>query len=173
MSDTPIRIRPATPPDAQTIADFNVAMAWETEHKRLDPATLRAGVERAIAQPDAARYFLAADAAGRVVGQLMITFEWSDWRNATFWWIQSVYVEPESRSQGIFRQLYRHVETLAKQAGACGLRLYVEKENAPAQQVYQRLGMADAGYLVFETDWSCGHARSETAPKPTASRNTG
>lgn len=153
MSDAPLLIRAATPADASTITHFNAAMALETEHKRLDPATLRAGVERAIAEPQGARYFL-ADAGGRVVGQLMITFEWSDWRNATFWWIQSVYVAPDFRSKGVFRQLYRHVEGLAKEAGACGLRLYVEKENARAQEVYRRLGMGDAGYLVFETDWS-------------------
>lgn len=139
--------------DAPTISEFNAAMALETEHKRLDPSTLRAGVERAIGRPEEARYFL-ADAGGRVVGQLMITFEWSDWRNAMFWWIQSVYVEPEYRSRGVFKELYRHVEGLAKEAGACGLRLYVEKENGRAQEVYRRLGMADAGYVVFETDWA-------------------
>ena len=153
MDPAPLLIRAATPADAETITAFNAAMALETEHKRLDPATLRAGVERAIDRPEEARYVL-ADAGGRVVGQLMITFEWSDWRNGMFWWIQSVYVEPAHRSRGVFRQLYRHVERAAREAGACGLRLYVEKQNAPAQEVYQRLGMADAGYLVFETDWS-------------------
>ena len=149
----PIQSRPAHPDDAATITAYNAAMALETEHKHLDPATLRAGVERAIAQPQGARYFL-ADLDSRIVGQLMITFEWSDWRNGMFWWIQSVYVHPDFRSRGIFKQLYRHIETLARQAGACGLRLYVERQNTPAQQVYRRLGMADGGYAVFETDWS-------------------
>ncbi len=84
----------------------------------------------------------------------MVTFEWSDWRNADFWWIQSVYVHPDFRSAGIFKALYRHVEALALEAGACGLRLYVERDNARAQEVYRRLGMVDSGYAVYETDWS-------------------
>jgi GNAT superfamily N-acetyltransferase len=128
-------------------------MAFETEHKRLDPAVLRAGVEGAIAGPASAQYYLAED-RGRVVGQLMVTFEWSDWRNADFWWIQSVYVHPDFRSRGIFATLYRHVERLARDAGACGLRLYVERDNAGAQSAYRRLGMTDSDYLVYETDWS-------------------
>jgi GNAT superfamily N-acetyltransferase len=148
-------IRPATHADAAIIADFNAAMALETEHKHLDPATLRAGVERAIQQPEAARYFL-AEIGGQVAGQLMITFEWSDWRNANFWWIQSVYVHPDSRARGVFKALYQHVEQLARQAKACGLRLYVERDNANAQEVYRRLGMENAGYFVFETDWTRG-----------------
>ena len=152
MSDA-TTIRGATPADAEVIAAFNAAMALETEHKRLDPAVLRAGVEGAIARPASAKYFL-AELEGRVVGQLMVTFEWSDWRNADFWWIQSVYVPPEFRSRGVFGGLYRHVERLARDAGACGLRLYVERDNAGAQAAYRRLGMADAGYLVYETDWS-------------------
>jgi ribosomal protein S18 acetylase RimI-like enzyme len=148
-----IHIRSARADDAAIIAEFNAAMALETEHKRLDSATLGAGVELAIAQPEGARYFL-ADMNNRVVGQLMVTFEWSDWRNGMFWWIQSVYVHPDFRSRGIFTQLYRHVENLAREAHACGLRLYVERENRSAQEVYRRLGMADAGYAVFEMDWS-------------------
>jgi ribosomal protein S18 acetylase RimI-like enzyme len=152
MNDA-VHVRSAAASDAGIIADYNAAMALETEHKTLDAATLRAGVERAIAQPEGARYFL-ADIAGQVVGQLMITFEWSDWRNGMFWWIQSVYVHPEFRSQGIFKALYLHVEGLAREAGACGLRLYVERDNAQAQEVYRRLGMGDSGYAVFEVDWS-------------------
>jgi GNAT superfamily N-acetyltransferase len=149
-----IRIRPATPDDAQVIADYNAAMAMETEHKRLAPATVRAGVERGIARPAEARYLVAEAEGGVVVGQLMVTFEWSDWRNGTFWWVQSVYVHPDYRGRGVFRALYQHVEGLARAAGACGLRLYVERENARAQDVYRKLGMADAGYAVFEADWS-------------------
>jgi ribosomal protein S18 acetylase RimI-like enzyme len=152
MNDS-MRIRGATAADAEVIASYNAAMALETEHKRLDLAVLRAGVEGAIRQPESAQYYL-ADVGGRVVGQLMVTFEWSDWRNADFWWIQSVYVHPDFRSRGVFKALYRHAETLARQAGACGLRLYVERDNTVAQAAYRRLGMTDAGYLVYETDWS-------------------
>jgi len=148
-----IQIRAAQPADAATLADYNAAMALETEHKTLDAATLRSGVERAILHSQAARYYL-ADIAGQVVGQLMVTFEWSDWRNADFWWIQSVYVRPDVRSRGVFKAIYQHVQTLARQAGACGLRLYVERDNLRAQQVYQRLGMRDSAYAVYETDWS-------------------
>ena len=152
MNDS-MRIRGATVADAEVIASYNAAMALETEHKRLDMAVLRAGVEGAIGRPEAAQYYL-ADIDGRVVGQLMVTFEWSDWRNGMFWWIQSVYVHPEFRSRGVFKGVYRHVEGLAREAGACGLRLYVELENEAAQEVYRRLGMKNAGYYVFEADWS-------------------
>ena len=136
------------------IADYNAAMALETEHKRLAPATVRAGVARGIANPAEACYFVAETEGGDVVGQLMVTFEWSDWRNGTFWWVQSVYVHPDHRARGIFKSLYQHVEQLARAAGACGLRLYVERDNARAQDVYRKLGMVDAGYAVFEADWS-------------------
>jgi GNAT superfamily N-acetyltransferase len=148
-----IHIRSATLADAPTLARYNAAMAIETEHKTLDPNLLSPGVEHAIVHSQAARYYL-ADIAGQVVGQLMVTFEWSDWRNADFWWIQSVYVHPDFRARGVFKYLYQHVEQLARQAGACGLRLYVERENTRAQEVYRRLGMTDSGYAVFETDWT-------------------
>ena len=155
-------IRPARLDDARVVADFNAAMALETEHKRLDPATLRAGVEHAIANPDVARYFL-AEVAGQIAGQLMLTMEWSDWRNATFWWIQSVYVRPEHRSRGVFKALYRHVEQLARARNdVCGLRLYVERQNATAQKVYAGLGMSDAGYVVYEVDWTKGHGAASS-----------
>jgi len=148
-----LMIRAAHPSDAGVIASFNAAMALETEHKQLDPALLCAGVEHAIAEPEAARYFV-AEVAGQIVGQLMVTMEWSDWRNGVFWWIQSVYVHPEFRRLGVFKALYRQVEQAARQRkNVCGLRLYVERENDHAQAVYQRMGMKDAGYLVFEVEW--------------------
>lgn len=150
----PLLIRPANPADVQTLADYNAAMALETEHKHLDPTKLLAGVRHAIDHAQSARYFV-AESAGRVVGQLMITTEWSDWRNANFWWIMSVYVHPDHRAAGVFKALYRHVHDLARQdPTACGLRLYVERDNQRAQQVYQKLGMTDAGYAVYEIDWS-------------------
>jgi ribosomal protein S18 acetylase RimI-like enzyme len=144
-----ITLRPARPADAQTLADFNAAMAWETEHLRLDPPTVLAGVRAALADPHKATY-LVADVAGQLAAQLMITHEWSDWRNGDIWWIQSVYVHPDFRRRGLFRLLYRHAATLAKQQGAAGLRLYVERENANAQRTYASLGMTTTHYLVME-----------------------
>jgi ribosomal protein S18 acetylase RimI-like enzyme len=151
---TPLLIRSATLDDAELIADYNAAIALETEHKVLDRVKLFAGVRHAIEHPEVARYFL-AEVDGRVAGQLMITTEWSDWRNANFWWIMSVYVHPDFRARGVFKALYRHVEERARaDAGVCGLRLYVERENGRAQEVYRRLGMRDAQYAVYEVDWS-------------------
>jgi GNAT superfamily N-acetyltransferase len=149
-----IRIRPAEGADAALLADFNAAMALETEGRTLDAATVRRGVEIGLSRPDYCRYHL-AELEGRVVGQLMITWEWSDWRAGMFWWIQSVYVVPGARGRGVFKALYRHVESMARGDGECrGLRLYVERHNASAQAAYARLGMRDAGYGVFEVDWS-------------------
>jgi ribosomal protein S18 acetylase RimI-like enzyme len=150
-----IRIRDALPEDREAIARSNEAMALETEHKTLDPEAVRLGVAAVLADPAHGRYFLAVNDAGSVVGQLMITFEWSDWRNGQFWWIQSVYVDPAARRQGVFKALYDHVEHLVRRTpGVCGLRLYVETDNVNAQRTYARCGMADAGYRVMEVDYS-------------------
>lgn len=160
-SDTPppgVRIREAVPGDAGWLADCAIAMALETEDKRLDPETVRAGVAAGIDDPAKARYFIAmrdraagADVLGEPVGTLMLTQEWSDWRNGGWWWIQSVYVVPEARRVGVFAALYRHVDALARAApGVVGLRLYVERGNAGARRTYAALGMRDAGYEVFE-----------------------
>lgn len=149
-----IPIRRATSRDSAIIADFNARMAEETERKTLDPATLDRGVAAALADGGPATYFV-AEADGRIVGQLMLTTEWSDWRNGTFWWIQSVYVPPEARGRGVFRALYQHVDRLArKTAGVCGLRLYVEQHNADAKATYERLGMTPSGHVLYEVDWS-------------------
>lgn len=158
----PLRIREAHAHDRDLLAQWAVAMALETEHKHLDEATVRAGVEAAIADPSKARYFVAVHeslVAGRETiaapaGTLMLTREWSDWRNGDWWWIQSVYVAPEHRRQGVFAALYRHVETLARGTpGVVGLRLYVERENVDAQRTYAALGMVDAGYAIFEAEF--------------------
>lgn len=142
--------RPARVEDAALIAAGNVAMALETEGRRLAPTTVRKGVEAVFRDPSLGRYFV-AEVAGRVVGQLMITFEWSDWRNASIWWIQSVYVHPDYRRRGIFRQLYRNLLDEARAAGkVAAIRLYVERDNAVAQQVYADLGLHDTGYHVWE-----------------------
>ena len=143
-------IRAATPADIETIASFNEAMATETEGKTLDPATIRAGVRGLFARQDLGFYIVAED-GGRIVGQLMITYEWSDWRDGVFWWIQSVYVRPEFRGKGVYRALHAHVRAMAKAAGGvCGFRLYVEKENAAAQATYRRLGMHETHYVLYE-----------------------
>lgn len=147
-------VRPARPADLETIAGFNVAMALEAEHKRLDRDTVRRGVAAALEDPAKGRYFI-AERDGRIVGQLMITYEWSDWRNGMFWWIQSVYVHPEARRSGVFKALFRHLEAQARsEAGVCGLRLYVEDGNTRAQDTYRRCGMTDGGYRVMEIDFS-------------------
>jgi GNAT superfamily N-acetyltransferase len=144
-------IREAVAADRDWLADCAIAMALETEHKRLDLETVRAGVATGIADPVRARYFVAAGADGIAIGTLMFTHEWSDWRNGDWWWIQSVYVMPALRRHGVFTALYRHVETLARATpDVIGLRLFVEIDNTTAQRTYAALGMDDAGYRIFE-----------------------
>jgi ribosomal protein S18 acetylase RimI-like enzyme len=142
-------IRSARPADADTIAEYNVAMARETESLDLDRATVGRGVRAALADPQKAIYFV-AEVDGRVVGQLMITHEWSDWRDGDIWWVQSVYVHPEHRKIGAFKALYRHAEQAARDAGAVGIRLYVDEHNEGAQAAYARLGMHVSSYKVME-----------------------
>ncbi len=162
---TAYRIRPALPGDLQWLAQCNAAMALETEDKPLDADTLRAGIAAALADAGKARYFIAmrdaslagAETIGMPVGTLMLTTEWSDWRNGDWWWVQSVYVMREHRRHGIYAALYRHVERLARGTdGVVGLRLYVEKENADAMATYVAMGMRDAGYRVFESEFAKG-----------------
>jgi GNAT superfamily N-acetyltransferase len=149
-----ISVRDATPHDAAVIADFNVRLAWESEGKQLDPAVVDRGVRLALIKPEMCRYFL-AEADGRIVGQTMITYEWSDWRAGVCWWIQSVYVVAEARRQGVFRALFEHIRQLAQESTeVCGLRLYVEQHNATALDTYRRLGMVATGHLLYELDWS-------------------
>lgn len=150
MPSSPIQIRPAKREEASHFVQFNQAMAWETEQLKLDDSMIRAGVEGLFAQPQYG-FYVAAEIDGVVAGGLMITFEWSDWRNKVFWWIQSVYVRPEFRGQGVYRALYEGVRNLAQESGSCcGFRLYVEKTNTIARQVYEKLGMEESHYLMFE-----------------------
>ena len=149
-------LRDARPSDATRIADFNIAMAQETEARELPEASIRPGVEAVLTDPGRGRYWVAESDDG-IVGQIMVTWEWSDWRNGTMWWIQSVYVEPAWRRRGVFTALYRHVESVARTSGdACGLRLYVEKDNTRALATYAALGMRDPGYRVMELDFQSG-----------------
>ena len=160
---TALRIRPAEAADCDLLAQWAQAMAFETEHKCLDPQIVHAGIAAGIADTGKARYFIAmhdAALAGRetigiAVGTLMLTCEWSDWRNGDWWWIQSVYVVQAQRRRGVFAALYRHVEQRARAtAGVVGLRLYVEGDNAAAQRAYSALGMQDAGYRIFEQEFA-------------------
>ena len=147
MSD-PI-IRPATREDIPALAAWNAAMAWETEAKRLDPAVLARGVAGVLDEPRRG-FYLVAERDGAAAGGLLVTYEWSDWRNGDFWWIQSVYVEPAARRGGVFRALHAAVVERARRAGAVGVRLYVETENRRAQATYEGLGMARCHYFMYE-----------------------
>jgi len=145
-----MEIRRAQNEDIDSLIGFNEAMAFETEGKKLPTEKLRKGVEAVFADPQKG-FYLIAEENGRALGGLMVTFEWSDWRNGWFWWIQSVYVMPDARGRRIYSQLYEYVKRSAAEAGnVCGFRLYVEKENGHAQQVYQKLGMDETYYLMYE-----------------------
>lgn len=145
-----MKIRKARLADTAIIADFNCRLAWETEQVRLNPATVNRGVAALLKDAAKGIYFI-VEQDGVVIGQLLITYEWSDWRNGNFWWIQSVYVLAEFRQQGIFRALFEHVRKLARsRRGVCGLRLYAADHNRRAQRAYLRLGMTHTDYEVFE-----------------------
>lgn len=144
-----ISIRRATPADAAVVADFNVRLARETEEHDLDEAAIGPGVRTALSDATKCLYFV-AESGGRVVGQTMVTFEWSDWRNGDIWWLQSVYVDPAFRGRGVFRALHGAVEQAAREAGSIGLRLYVWNQNARAQATYAKLGWTDGNYKVME-----------------------
>lgn len=128
-------------------------MARETEGLSLDRVRLARGIEALLGDPAKGSY-LVAEAGGRIVGQLMVTLEWSDWRNGWFWWIQSVRVEPSWRRRGVYRALHSECERLARQEGACGLRLYVDRSNGGAQATYAALGMSRSHYDLYETDFA-------------------
>ena len=145
----PLQIRAAEPADVASLVQWNAAMAWETEQKQLDPAILARGVAGVFEQPQRG-FYLVAERDGTAVASLLVTREWSDWRNGDFWWIQSVYVIPAARRGGVFRALYAEVERLAAAAGAVGLRLYVETENRHAQATYEGLGMQRCHYFMYE-----------------------
>jgi ribosomal protein S18 acetylase RimI-like enzyme len=143
-------VRPARIDDCEIIARYNCELAWETEQTRLDAETVLQGVQAVLADAGKGRYFVAC-CEEQVVGQLMHTREWSDWRNGDIWWLQSVYVAPSFRGRGVFRTLYQHLAAQAQaDPGVVGLRLYVESDNTQAQQTYRQLGLREAGYFVME-----------------------
>jgi len=148
-----VSIRPATTTDTPVIVEFNCRLASETENRTLDQDRLKSGVEMLLQDPSKGVYYL-AEMDGIVVGQMMITYEWSDWRNGTFWWIQSVYVESSARGSGVFRALFDNVRSLAQsRSDVCGLRLYVERSNDLAKRTYDRHGMHLSHYEMFEMDF--------------------
>ncbi|MEN6578621.1 MAG: GNAT family N-acetyltransferase [Phycisphaerales bacterium] len=145
-----ISIRAAEPRDVAAIAELNAAMAWETERTQLCQDTLTRGVQAVLDDPQHG-FYIVAEHSGGVVGCLMVTFEWSDWRCGRFWWIQSLYVRPPFRRRGVFRQLHEFVKAEAlRQPEVCGLRLYVEHSNHVAQQVYEQIGMRPLPYRMYE-----------------------
>mgnify|MGYP002725778657 CR=1 FL=1 len=146
-----LRVRAATPADCDVLAEYNIRMARETEGVALTPSTVRAGVAAGLADDAKGRYFV-AEREGVVVGQLLLTTEWSDWRNGPMWWIQSVYVAPDFRRSGVFRALYEHAVQEARSLGVPAIRLYVEEHNTEARAVYERLGMKASGYVVYDLE---------------------
>jgi GNAT superfamily N-acetyltransferase len=153
MTDQKPDIRPAGLDDLEVLVAGNIALAVESEGVRLDSDTLREGIRALLESRAPGRYWV-AELGGRVVGQLLVTFEWSDWRNRMVWWVQSVYVQPEARGRGVLRMLYGVARREALAAGAGGLRLYVDTSNANAMAAYAALGMNGDHYRVFEDMFS-------------------
>lgn len=145
-----ISIRAANGGDAKALVEFNQAMALETEGKTLQPEILTKGVE-SVFQDKSKGFYVVAESGEKIVGGLLITYEWSDWRGKWFWWIQSVYILPDFRGKRIYSMIYEFVKNLAREKeNVCGFRLYVEKENINAQKVYEKLGMESSYYLMYE-----------------------
>lgn len=145
-----MKIRLAKKEDSSALVDFNQAMALETEGKTLDSQILTSGVSKVFSD-DKKGFYVVAEDNGKIAGGLMVTYEWSDWRDGWFWWIQSVYILPDYRGKRIYSLLYQFVKDEAqKQGDVCGFRLYVEKENENAQKVYEKLGMESSHYLMYE-----------------------
>ena len=147
---TNVQLRKGQQSDLPALVRFNQAMALETENLSLDEVLLTKGVNALLSEPEKG-FYLVAEADGEIVGSLMVTFVWSDWRALNYYWIQSVYIRPENRRQGIYGKLYQQVKTIAAEnGGAASFRLYVEQENTKAQQTYQALGMEQSYYLMYE-----------------------
>ena len=153
----PFVVRPASMTDLEMLVQFSAAMAIETEGRRLDQERLQRGTLAVLESPRHGFYVVAErpqeDGPG-VIGQLLVTYEWSDWRNADFWWIQSVYVNPDWRRRGVYRSMHQYILEIARaRTDVCGVRLYVERENAIAQSVYKRLNLHETKYRMWEVDF--------------------
>lgn len=145
------KVRLAREEDLADIVDFQIRMALETENMQLVRPTVEAGVAAVLENPLLGQYLVVVQGEAEVVACLLTTYEWSEWRNGLIYWIQSVYVIPEFRKQGIFAKLYRYVQTMAMtDPRVRGVRLYVEHENHPAQKAYERVGMKNGNYKVYE-----------------------
>ncbi len=148
-----ITVRPAAIGDVAQLVHFNSAMATESEDKGLDPVVLEDGIRYLLAHPKQG-FYLIAETDGGVAGALLVTFEWSDWRNGRFWWIQSVYVDRSHRRRGVYSALHSEVRNAAlADAEGCGIRLYVEQDNSGAQETYRRLGMSETRYRIYEEEF--------------------
>lgn len=146
------KIETAAAEDVETLVNFQLAMAKESEGIRLDYATVREGIKNGIDDDGKAVYLVARSAENEILGSLMLTTEWSDWNNCSYYWIQSVYVRPESRKKGVFTELLDFARVIARSDGGGILRLYVDKKNAAAQEVYQKSGMHESHYLMYESE---------------------
>jgi ribosomal protein S18 acetylase RimI-like enzyme len=144
-----ITIRKAIISDASTIIDFQKRMAWETESIRLETEVLSKGVTSVFSDQSKGQYYV-AESDGKIVASLLITYEWSDWRNTNVWWIQSVYVLSEFRRKGIFTTMYSFLKKEVSKESVAGLRLYVELNNIRAQKTYKAIGMDNEHYIMFE-----------------------
>lgn len=155
MASEDIVVRPARLDDVETLTRFSAAMAWETEHRTLDSDRLRQGTLAVFDQAQRGVFYVAErQDTHLVVGQCLITYEWSDWRNAQFWWIQSVYVDPQWRRRGVYRRLHDTIRRKAQATpGVCGLRLYVEQGNSIAQSAYEAMNLHRATYEIWEVDF--------------------
>ena len=136
----------------EIITQYNILMAQETENKKLEYQTVRKGVESVLNNPDKGTYYLCTEES-EIIGQLMITKEWSDWRNCYFYWIQSVYTNPSKRGTGVFKELFNHILKIARLEKGCGVRLYVDKNNLIARKAYKKLKMQDSDYLLYELEF--------------------
>lgn len=157
-----ILVRIGQTQDADALAQANIAMAWETESKRLDPATIARGV-RAVLNNPAHGFYVIASSGGEIAGSLLVTFEWSDWRSGLIWWVQSLYVQPRFRRHGVFKRMYGFVKAQASRTpDVCGIRLYVHQGNRTAQKAYAKIGMERTPYRIYEDLFAAPDQRQAT-----------